>query len=155
MREQCIVQKIGLNSSQIQCVNNAISCTGLESDLSKIPFASDGRRVIGYIVGTADFLGQMSDPSYLQKLPSLFNEYHEGGVPGYSSSEDLIEQTPSFFEQFVMKRLTNDFHAVYQYVANHLGGGIYILTEFGKISGKSRVATAVKASFPNCQPESL
>lgn len=116
------LQKLGLKSPQIQCVNNAISCTGLESDLSKIPFISDEGRITGYIVGTADFLGQMSDPEYLKKLPSLFNEYQEGGVPGYSSAEDLIKKTPSFFEEFVMKRLTDDFHSVYQYLTNHFGG---------------------------------
>lgn len=121
------LQDIGLDSAQIQGVKNSISCTGLESDLSKIPFPSDEERVTGYIVGTADFLGQMSDPDYIQKLPSLFNEYREGGVPGYSSSEDLIAKTPLFFEQFVMKRLTDDFHSVYRYIANLFGGkNLYI-----------------------------
>lgn len=121
------LQKLGLNTSQIQCVNNAISCTGLESDLSRIPFISKDGRITGYIVGTADFLGQMSDPEYLKKLPSLFNEYREGGVPGYSSAEDLIKKTPSFFEEFVMKRLSYDFNSVYQYIANHFGGkNLYI-----------------------------
>ena len=121
------LQKLGLKSSQIHCVNNAISCTGLESDLSKIPFLSKEGRITGYIVGTADFLGQMSDPEYLRKLPSLFNEYQEGGVPGYNSAEDLVKKTPSFFEEFVMKRLAEDFQSVYQYTAKHFKGkNLYI-----------------------------
>ena len=121
------LQKIGLNSAQTQCVKNSISCTGLESDLSKIPFTSDEEKLTGYVVGTADFLGQMSDPDYLHKLPSLFNEYREGGVSGYASSEDLIAKTPLFFEEFVMQRLTDDFHSVYRYITNHFGGNnLYI-----------------------------
>jgi hypothetical protein len=119
--------KIGFNSSQIEYVQTAISCTGLDSDPSKISFTSDDEQLIGHIVGTADFLGQMSDPDYPQKLPKLFNEYREGGVPGYSSSEDLVGRTPLFFKQFVMKRLTKDFRSVYRFAAIHFGGkNLYI-----------------------------
>jgi len=134
--------KIGFNPSQIQLVNNTISCTGLEVDLPTIPFTSDEERVIGYVVGTADFLGQMSDPDYPQKLLKLFNEFREGGVPGYSSLEDLAERTPLYFERFVMKRLTSDFNSVYRFLANHFGGnGLYIdgiRRNIKKIKGRDR-----------------
>ena len=36
--------------------------------------------------------------------------------------EDLIKKMPDFFENTVLKRLTNDFHSVYQYAAVHFGG---------------------------------
>ncbi|MFC1956418.1 hypothetical protein ACFLWZ_07910 [Chloroflexota bacterium] len=114
--------KIGFKSSQIECVKNAMSCTGLELDLSMIPFTSEEERLTGYIVGTADFLGQMSDPEYPARLEALFDEYMEGGVPEYSSAKDLIIRTPAFFEQFVMKRLKNEFHSVYRFGASQLGG---------------------------------
>ena len=116
------LQKIGLETSLIQCVKNAISCTGLDGDLTKIPFSSEEEKFTGYVVGTADFLGQMSDPDYLQKLPSLYMEYSEGGVPGYTSSGDLMAKTPQFFKEFVMKRLTDDLHSVYKYAGDHFGG---------------------------------
>ena len=121
------LQKIDLDVSLIHCVKNAISCTGLDGDLSKIPFASESERFTGYVVGTADFLGQMSDPDYLHKLPYLYTEYHEGGVPGYASAEDLMAKTPGFFDEFVMKRLTDDLQSVYKYAASHFGGeNLYI-----------------------------
>ena len=103
----------------------------------------------GYIVGTADFLGQMSDPNYIQKLPSLFNEYEEGGVPGYSSSDDLIAKTPAFFKQFVMKRLTDDFHSVYRYLATISAERTYILKEFSVISRGLITATTASPRVYN------
>ena len=119
--------KLGFNPSQIQCVKNIINCTGLAVDLSGIHFASEKERETGYVLGTADFLGQMSDPNYLEKLPKLYEEFKDGGVIGYTSAHDLIRKTPTFFEDFVMKRLTGDFHSVCRFAALHFGGkNLYI-----------------------------
>jgi hypothetical protein len=114
--------KLKFNPSQIQYIKNIISCTGLRVDISTINFTLDQERRTGYVIGTADYLGQMSDPEYLEKLPKLYREFYEGGVPGYPSEEYLIKNTPKFFKDFVLKRLTNDFHSVYRFVANHFGG---------------------------------
>ena len=119
--------KIGFSPWQIQPVQNIISCTGVRMELSRIPFSSEEERLVGYLLGTADYLGQMSDPCYVEKLPILYEEFVEGGVPGYASAQDLIEGTPQFFEDFVMTLLTQDFHSVYQFAANHFGGrNLYI-----------------------------
>ncbi len=119
--------KLGFNPLQIQQAQNMVSCTGLAVDLAKFNFTSQEEEVVGYISGTADYLGQMSDPNYLEKLPILYEEFKEGGVPGYASAQDLIEKTPEFFEGFVMKVLREDFHSVYQFASNHFGGkNLYI-----------------------------
>jgi hypothetical protein len=118
---------LGFNSFQIEGVQNIISCTGLGVTISSVPFSSDNERRTAFIVGTADYLGQMSDPNYLQKLPNLYQEFKDGGVTGYQSAQDLITKTPTFFDQFVMKRFTEDFQSVYLYAANHFGGkNLYI-----------------------------
>jgi hypothetical protein len=52
----------------------------------------------------ADLIGQLSDPSYLVKLPALFSEFEETGsnkALGYSSSEDLRSGYPRFYWQCV------------------------------------------------------
>ena len=54
--------KLGFNPYEICFVQNTISCTGLWLTLSRIPFNSETERRLGFIVGTADYLGQMSDP---------------------------------------------------------------------------------------------
>jgi hypothetical protein len=114
--------KLQFNQSEIRCVKNIISCTGLWADISRIHFTSERERKTGYVLGTADYLGQMSDPDYIEKLPNLYEELKEGKVSGYTSAQDLIEKTPVFFEDFVMKRLTGDYHSVYRFAANHFGG---------------------------------
>ena len=119
--------KLGFNPAQIQYVKNIISCTGLTVDLSGIQFTSEKERETGHVLGTADFLGQMSDPGYLEKLTKLYEEFKEGGVVGYASAHDLIRRTPTFFEDVVMKRLTQDFHSVCRFAAVHFGGkNLYI-----------------------------
>ncbi|MCU0546689.1 MAG: metal-dependent phosphohydrolase [Oscillatoriaceae cyanobacterium Prado104] len=48
----------------------------------------------------ADLIGQLSDPSYLAKLPALFSEFEETGSNkflGYSSSKDLRAGYPRFY----------------------------------------------------------
>ena len=119
--------QLGFNPSQIQYVKNIISCTGLGVDLSKIHFTSEKERETGYVLGTADLIGQMSDPDYLAKLPRLYQEFKEGGVLGYPSAQHLMEKTPTFFEDVVMKRLTGNFQSVYRFAASHFGGkNLYI-----------------------------
>lgn len=119
--------KLGFSLSQIKYVKNIIACTGLRVDPLTIDFTIERERETGYILGTADFLGQMSDPDYLAKLPKLYEEFKEGGVIGYTNAQYLIENTPSFFEEFVMKRLTVDFRSFYQFADDHFNGkNIYI-----------------------------
>ena len=74
------LHKLRFNQSEIQHVKNIINCTGLWVDLTRIPFTSEKERIAGYVLGTADYLGQMSDPNYLEKLPMLYQELIEGSM---------------------------------------------------------------------------
>lgn len=134
--------RMKFNPSQIQCVQNIISCTGLWADLSRIPFLSEMEMETGYILGTADYLGQMSDPDYPAKLPGLYREYEEGGFLEYTSVQDLINKTPEFFEKVVMKRLKEDYHSVYRFAANHFGGKNFY------IDGINRNIAQIREQFP-------
>ncbi|OGO39858.1 MAG: hypothetical protein A2147_04455 [Chloroflexi bacterium RBG_16_57_8] len=107
---------------EIRCVNDMISCTGLTVDVSRVLWHANGSAAAGFVVGTADYLGQMSDPCYPQKLPGLYQEYVEGNVEGYESAQDLLVKTPEFFHGFVMKRLEDDYRGVYRFAENHFGG---------------------------------
>jgi len=58
----------------------------------------------------ADLIGQLSDPSYLAKLPALFSEFEEIGSNkflGYSSSKDLRAGYPRFYWHGVSLYLTD------------------------------------------------
>jgi hypothetical protein len=117
------LHQLKFNSLQIMQVQNIIGCTGaITIPLPEVHFTSAEERETGYILGTSDYLAQMSAANYLEKLPILYEEFKEGGVLGYTSAQDLMEKTPLFFENFVMKVLSEDFHSVYQFAASHFGG---------------------------------
>jgi hypothetical protein len=75
-----------------------LSCTGLNTKISSIHFASPETELLGKMLGTADLLGQMSDRFYLEKLRFLYREFREGGVQGFDSEVDLLEKTLGFYE---------------------------------------------------------
>jgi hypothetical protein len=106
---------IGLEEPRVAAVQNAIRCTGVFFD-NKVSFNSEEEKIIGYSLGTADLLGQMSRNDYLKKLPMLYREFEESygfegkeklralGVRMFKDAEDLIKSTPYFFETITMSR---------------------------------------------------
>jgi hypothetical protein len=111
--------------SDIRAVQNMIHCTGMDSILNSIPFQNDLERIIGYALGTADLLGQMSAEDYVDRLPELYSEFAEAAhhskdrthfVFRYSSAEDLMKQTPEFWTNNVQRKLNRDFAALYQFL---------------------------------------
>jgi hypothetical protein len=110
------LSNIGLSHEALIAVKNIIMCTGVVIDYRALPFNSEEERMLGYALGTADLLGQMSDPEYYEKLPSLYNEFEESyrfegtdalrekGIRIFSSAEDLISSTPQFYEMVVKDR---------------------------------------------------
>ena len=116
---------LGYQEQDLIRVEHMIRCTGVKPKLEQINFASEGSRLLGYALGTADLLSQMSDPHYLGKLPLLFLEFEEAynyegpkqlrelEIQPFKSCEDLIRKTPFLFKKVVRKRL-EDMGAVYR-----------------------------------------
>jgi hypothetical protein len=96
-----------------------LRCTGLEVKINEIKFQSREHEILGQILGTADLIGQMANENYLEKLPLLYDEFKEGGVPGYNNRLDLLEKTPAFWEM-VKKRLVNELGHVDRYLRDYL-----------------------------------
>jgi HD-GYP domain-containing protein (c-di-GMP phosphodiesterase class II) len=96
-----------------------IQCTKLSNGSRDLQFESDEVRLMGYILGTADIIAQMADRVYLERLPLLLDELKEGGVPGYKSTEDIYQQTVSFFQGVIKKRLFEDFDGIVHAVVHH------------------------------------
>jgi len=116
------------SASEIKSVQNMISCTGVNVDLSAIPFQSDLERRTGFALGTADLLGQMAARDYVDKLPILYSEFAEAarhnssktgsGKAMFTSAEDLLQKTPLFWEKYVRSKIENDFQSVYRFLNN-------------------------------------
>ena len=124
--------QIGFEKNKIESIRNIIMCTGVKVDIEGLPFQSSEERIIGYTLGTADLLGQMSAPDYLEKLYALFHEfneayYYEGkeklrkaGITIFESAEDLIRNTPVFYEVIVKERFEH-MGSVYDCLSRHSG----------------------------------
>src|SRR2546426_1721078 len=111
--------------SDIRKIQHMIRCTGVNVDLSRIPFESKQEKIIGFSLGTSDLLGQMAADDYVDKLPVLYSEFEESarfyegkmiGVQSFSSAHDLIRRTPDFWEKYVLPKLNNDFWCIYRFL---------------------------------------
>src|SRR5262245_12768905 len=115
----------GYGKTDIIAVQNMIRCTGVDADLASIPFQSELERIVGYSLGTADLLGQMSAKDYVDKLPVLYLEFAEAAqfdskrVPlltEFASAEELMENTPAFWEKYVLPKINGDFGKAYRFL---------------------------------------
>ncbi len=124
------LQEIGFGKNKILCVQNIIMCSGVKVDYNKIRFTSEEERIVGYTLGTADLLGQMSSADYPEKLSILYNEFEEAyryegidklqreGTTIFESAEDLIRKTPEFYHNIVMDRFKK-MGDMYKYLIYH------------------------------------
>jgi len=113
-----------------------ISCTGPQAVIEEVPFRDGAEKVLGQMLCTADYLGQMSDPGYIDKLPSLFKEFEESdayrGIPldqrYFRSANELLRRTPAFWTNQVLPRLNHACEGLYQYLADPYpeGGNPYL-----------------------------
>jgi len=122
----------GLRLSEIRHVLNIIRCTGVTIDTG-VSFRNAEERIVGFALGTADLLGQMSSPDYIESLPVLFREFaesysfegmeklHRKGSTLYSDADDLIRSTPGFYEKVALRRFEM-MGSMEKYIPYHYGG---------------------------------
>lgn len=109
----------GLTAEEKQLVRVAILCTGLNVDTARLDFRDERERFLGYALGTGDMLGQLAAPQYPDRLPGLYLEFVEGGVPGYDSATDLMAKTRQFWNTHVQQLLETQWHGVYRELVDH------------------------------------
>ena len=123
--------------AEIRAVQNMIRCTGVNVNLSAIPFQSEQERITGYALGTGDLLGQMAADDYVEKLPILYSEFAEafhynagkmGSEEMFSNAEDLLQKTPLFWEKYVKRKIENDFQGLFRFLNEPYpdGNNLYI-----------------------------
>jgi hypothetical protein len=107
---------LGYGQDDLTCVERMIRCTGVSVDPSSLRFSSQGCRLLGYALGTADLLAQMADPKYDEKLDHLFKEFKESyeyegrqkldemKIVPFRSLKEMVERTPAFYRNVVMGR---------------------------------------------------
>jgi hypothetical protein len=109
----CLKTKVDL-----EAMAQILRCTGLTVRIDAIAFKSEKTRLLGFVLGTADLLGQMSDRYYVEKLSILYEEFQEAGITGFSSDFDLIQKTPGFYAM-ATERFKNTLGGVNCFMKNH------------------------------------
>ena len=112
---------------------NMVHYTGYEVSPDEIKLPDEKLHLLGYMLGTADLIAQMSDRCYLEKCKErLFPEFELGGMTTtqdkkgnsiilFESADDLLAKTPTFYNSEVKNRLNNLFQQVYKYAEAHFG----------------------------------
>jgi hypothetical protein len=122
----------GYGQTDITAVQNMIRCTGINADVSVIPFQSELERLLGFALATADLLGQMAASDYIDKLPVLYEEFAEAArfdrekafrFAIYTSPADVLSRTPDFWREYVLPRIHNDFGGLCRYLNDPLPHG--------------------------------
>lgn len=122
--------KRGWTADDIQCIENLIGSTGPSADVTRVGFRSEIERVLGQTVCTADYIGQMSDPHYPDKLSVLFGEFKESyqyqqipeGEWPFASYEDLLKSTPAFWDTFVQHKLSVECADLWKHLEHPVSG---------------------------------
>ncbi len=113
------------SAEEIRAVQNMIRCTGVDAELSAIPFQNEMEKITGFALGAADLIGQMAAEDYVDKLPILYAEFAEAAayaksganlIPTFSSADDLMQKTPAFWEKYVVKKLEHDFGGIHHFL---------------------------------------
>ncbi|MDH5518594.1 MAG: hypothetical protein OEY36_12375 [Gammaproteobacteria bacterium] len=123
---------IGLED-YVDIARNIVHYTGYEIKPTDIVLHDKKLHTIGYMLGSADLIAQMSDRCYLEKCRDrLYPEFVLGEVAEmpqddgstrllYTSGNHLLEKTPGFYQHEINGRLNHLFNGVYQYAKQHFG----------------------------------
>ena len=119
------LQPRGFLDEDIIAIQNMIRCTGVNAKLSAIPFSNELERIVGYALGTADLLAQMAADDYVDKLPVLYAEFEEAvqfsgptaKMLQFRSAEELMRNTPAFWQRYVFPKVNDDFGGLHRYLA--------------------------------------
>ena len=108
----------GYSNKDMDACDVILKCTGLNVNISQVRFLCAENEILGKMLGTADLLGQMSDRTYLEKLPFLYREFKQAGIEGIGTELDFLDSTPGFYEM-TLERLAGDLGGVERHMRRH------------------------------------
>ncbi len=112
------ISENGFSKEDLTHYPDILSCTGLDTKINEIRFASREIELLGKMLGTADLLGQMADRTYLEKLLFLFHEFKEARTMGYETELNLLKKTIDFYTM-TLKRFAGELDSVNEYTRYH------------------------------------
>jgi len=133
----------------VSVIGQLLHFTGYELALDDIDISDPRDRRLGFILGSADLLAQISDRCYLEKCRDcLYPEFEICGMAGpprpgaaepvFASPEELMRGTPDFIDQVWAQRLDGFF------------GGVHRLESIF-FDGRTPYADAIRAQRPRLE----
>jgi hypothetical protein len=121
----------GVAPDRIHTIQSYILSTGMHRGIRFIPFHSKTQSFLAQCLVTADIISQVSDPSYKDRLPLLFQELKESDdfleIPSpqrrYPNIEALQASTKAFWDTALKGILEVDCKSVYKYLSRPLPSG--------------------------------
>jgi GAF domain-containing protein/HD superfamily phosphodiesterase len=107
----------GWPENMIKRVRRFILPTDFFNDADRLVSKNDQEQLLSRIIATADLVAQMAAADYVSKINDLFEEFTEAyqfenpdmltakGVQIYSSAQELMDGTLTFYENYVLPRL--------------------------------------------------
>ena len=132
--------RIGL-AAHVQVAAEIVHYTGYERPFDTIKLRDRRDQILGFMLGTADLIAQMSDRAYLEKCRDyLFEEFVHAGIAHealpdgrirvtYDSPADLLFKTREFFQHIALPRLDQEFEGVYRFAGAHFAGNNHYVDE--------------------------
>jgi hypothetical protein len=108
----------GFSREEEEACRDMVLCTAVTVDVGSIPFVSPEAELLAKMTATADFLGQIADRFYLEKLLFLYREFREAGMMEYGNELELLRKTVGFYH-FFRNRLAHDLGNVQRFLAGH------------------------------------
>ena len=145
--------ELGLKERYARAAAILVHYTGYERPPESIRIDDTLLRRVGQMLGTADIIAQMSDRCYLEKCRDrLYPEFVLGGLPQFTSGEDLVRRTPLFYEGAI-KRLDLQLARSYEFARSHFGGDNPYIEEIAKnVRYAQRVAATSSVELLRRQP---
>ncbi len=148
-------RELGVGERLASAASTLVHFTGYERPVDSIRMSDQTLRRLGFMLGSADIIAQMSDRCYLEKCRDrLYPEFVLGRLGGFASGEDLVLKTPKFYEG-ACKRLDGKLERSYEYAARFFGGPNLYLDEMRKnigyaqsVSGAGEVAQRLRRQPP-------
>jgi len=108
----------GYTQNDIIICHEALLGTCLSTRPESTLFASKENGLLSKMLGTADLFGQISDRTYLEKLPFLYLELREAGIPGLESELELIKKTSNFY-RYIKERFEDELDCISNFMRDH------------------------------------
>ena len=118
-------------------LHRLVCSTGIKGNFDRMGFVHEKERILAGALCSADYLSQMADPLYVEKLPLLFTELEESDehqkIPVekrlFKSAEELIEKTPAFWREVVKPTLEGPCQRLYRFLADPYPDGLNVYLE--------------------------